>query len=598
MSTAGSSRTGRFLLRSLLGLALTAAVASPAALANRADFDLSFGTDGVVRLAVQEQSQLIDLAVQPDGRIVGVGFAEQGGVRQWAVVRFNSDGSLDSGFGNNGVTLLAPPPSRTIGLDVPRNVVVNSTGHILVCGESTLMRLTPQGLLDISYGTGGSYVPPLASNQSYPMLLDLVPSGDGGFYLSGGLYMVWVPLPSYATRNAAVIKLTDAGLIDTTFAANGVAYVQPVYPPRFYAEASSVLPSGGAIYLGGAEQNRQGRDTTGTVYKMGSDGTHDVQFSTSGGNGSLRLFSGDWNNASYVAALARQSSGALLVAGVVGGFLGSELAIKRIFPDGTVDASFTDLRIAGVGGAYTTRPSPQLLIDTDDYIVASGFGSDMASLMGLLPNGAVDPSFGNNGLAAMPFGGSRVRQLVRQPDGKYLAIGGSEYGSAYGSTAGAGGAMYIARLRGSALIPPELVTTPDSGGSFTLANGSPGQSQLLGTIGFGNRGGDPLVITNCTASAGFSVGGNFPLTIATGTSQSVPVSCSMPGAPLTTQAGTLTCSGINDTDETSVSYSLSCTSGAGAVATSVPAASRGVLALMAAALALLGLGAFRRRSSI
>lgn len=591
MITAGSSRTGRFLLRSLLGLALTAAVASPAAQANRADFDLSFGTDGVVRLAVLEVSSLVDLAVQPDGRIVAVGYAEQGGNRQWAVVRFNTDGSLDSSFGTNGVTLLTPPPASTAEASIARNVVINSTGQILVAGQTTLMRLTPQGQLDLSYGTGGSYVPPLAPDQTGPLLLDLAPSGDGGFYLSGALSMVWVPLPIYATSNVMVIKLTDAGLVDTSFAANGVAYVPPVLT-RFFADASAVLPSGGAIYLGGAEQNRQHQDSVGAAYKLGSNGTFDPSFGdTTTWGGSLRLFSEYTFNSSYVSALARQSSGALLVAGKIGGFMSNYLGIRRILPDGTTDAGFTPVRTeATVATNYTTRPAPQLLVDTDDHFVASGFGTDGASLLGLLPNGATDPDFGSSGLAAMPFGGSQTRQLARQSDGKYLVIGGGEYGNV-------GGAMYIARLRGSALIPPELVATPDSGGSFTLANGSPGQSQLLGTIGFSNRGGDPLVVTSCTASAGFSVGGTFPLTIATGTSQSVPVSCSMPGTPLTTQAGTLTCSGINDTDETSVSYSLSCTSGAGAVATSVPAASRGVLALMAAALALLGLGAFRRRRS-
>ncbi|MCQ4166697.1 delta-60 repeat domain-containing protein [Tahibacter harae] len=575
-------------MRTILGAALAATLASPAALANRADFDLSFGTDGVVRLPLLEQSSLVDLAVQPDGRIVAVGYAEQGGVRQWAVVRFNSDGSLDSSFGTNGVTLLAAPQAGSALAAVPRNVAVNSTGHILVAGQTALMRLTPQGQLDLSYGTGGTYVPPLAPDQGGPLLLDLVPSGDGGFYLGGALSMVWVPLPTYATRNVMVIKLTDAGLIDTSFATNGVAYVPPVLT-RFFAEASAVLPVGGAIYLGGAEQNRQNQDAAGTAYKLGSDGTFDPSFGSAALSGSLRLFSEYWFNSSYVSALARQSSGALLAAGKIGGFMGNYFGIRRILADGTTDAAFTPVRIeTTVAIDYAIRPAPQLLVDTDDHIVASGFGADAASLLGLLPDGAIDPDFGSNGLAAMPFGGSQTRQLARQADGKYLVIGGGESG-------GAGGAMYIARLRGTALIPPELVATPAAGGSFSVTGGTPGQSQLLGTIDFANRGGDPLVVASCTASAGFSVGGTFPLTIATGASQSVPVSCTMPVTPLTAQTGTLTCSGINDTDEPSISYSLSCTSGAAAVTTPVPAAGRGALALLAAALALLGLGAFRRR---
>lgn len=586
-------RASRFLLRRLFGAALAALLASPVALANRADFDLSFGTDGVVRLALLEQSSLVDLALQPDGRIVAVGVAEQGGVRQWAVVRFNSDGSLDAGFGTNGVTLLAAPPSASAIAAAPRNVAVNSTGHILVAGQTKLMRLTPQGQLDLSYGTGGSYVPPLAPDQGGPLLLDMVPSGDGGFYLGGALSMVWVSLPSYSTRNVMVIKLTNAGLIDTTFATNGVAYLPGIWEQRFIADASAVLFSGGAIFLGGIEQNRMSRSAAGSVYKLSSAGAQDINFGTGAPAGAAQLFSGYVDHPSYVSALARQSSGAVLAGGVVGEFFNPKLALTRIFPDGAVDASFARLYVDVIPDTtnFLTRDSPQLLVDTDDHIVVSGLGADAASVLGLLPNGAVDPDFGSSGLVAMPFGGRRVRQLALQPDGKYLAIGSGESGSA-------GGAMYIARLRGSALIPPELVAAPAAGGRLSVTGGTPGGSQPLGAIEFTNRGGDPLVITGCVASAGFSVGGAFPLTIATGAGQSVPVSCTMPITPLTLQAGTLTCSGINDTDEPSISYALSCTSGAAAVAAPVPAAGRGVLAVLAAALALLallGLAGYRRR---
>lgn len=67
--------------------------------ANRADLDLAFGVDGVVRLAVVNGG-FNDLVVQPDGKIVAVATSETAG---WAIARYNSDGSLDVTFGNGGV---------------------------------------------------------------------------------------------------------------------------------------------------------------------------------------------------------------------------------------------------------------------------------------------------------------------------------------------------------------------------------------------------------------------------------------------------------------------------------------------------------------
>jgi uncharacterized delta-60 repeat protein len=69
--------------------------------------DLTFGDNGVVILAVSASNDaLTSVAVQNDGKIVATGYARNGIHDDFAVVRLNSDGSLDSGFGTGGVRLI------------------------------------------------------------------------------------------------------------------------------------------------------------------------------------------------------------------------------------------------------------------------------------------------------------------------------------------------------------------------------------------------------------------------------------------------------------------------------------------------------------
>src|SRR5262245_18432290 len=67
--------------------------------------DPSFGTAGVATTVVNGQGDTIRaLAVQPNGKIVAVGYSTSSvtGIN-FAVVRYNTDGSVDGTFGTNGI---------------------------------------------------------------------------------------------------------------------------------------------------------------------------------------------------------------------------------------------------------------------------------------------------------------------------------------------------------------------------------------------------------------------------------------------------------------------------------------------------------------
>ena len=68
--------------------------------------DLSFGNNGKVTTTFGGISdQGLGSVVQPDGKIVVVGFSNASGNNNFALARYNPDGSLDSSFGTNGLII-------------------------------------------------------------------------------------------------------------------------------------------------------------------------------------------------------------------------------------------------------------------------------------------------------------------------------------------------------------------------------------------------------------------------------------------------------------------------------------------------------------
>jgi uncharacterized delta-60 repeat protein len=96
-----------------------------------------------------------DVAIQPDGKIVGVGRRMGGDVNAAIVVRFNTDGSLDTSFDSDG--------SASVPLSAARTVALQPSGKIVVAGDSGftemgVARLNTDGSLDTFFGTNGVVV--------------------------------------------------------------------------------------------------------------------------------------------------------------------------------------------------------------------------------------------------------------------------------------------------------------------------------------------------------------------------------------------------------------------------------------------------------
>lgn len=91
------------------------------------DLDTSFGTNGIVTTTISGTDIIYGAALQPDGKIVAVGLA--GG--NFGIVRYTSNGSLDSTFGTNGIVT-----TDLGGSDQAYAAVLQPDGKIVAIGTA------------------------------------------------------------------------------------------------------------------------------------------------------------------------------------------------------------------------------------------------------------------------------------------------------------------------------------------------------------------------------------------------------------------------------------------------------------------------------
>ncbi|MFD4509682.1 calcium-binding protein [Streptomyces sp. NPDC058457] len=212
--------------------------------------DQSFGGDGKVTTALgsssQEGGDVRALAVQPDGKVVVAG--EVGTTRfDFVLVRYNTDGSLDTGFGTNGI-------QRTDfgDYDSAEALAVQPDGRIVAAGSSggrtALARYNPDGTPDPAFGGNGQVVTPGAGAEDMKLQSDgrIVVAGTG----PGGFTVL-----RYNTDGGLDSGFGNGGRVATSFGGNEAAHGVAVQPDGRIVAVGQGGPGTDfalARYLGGA----------------------------------------------------------------------------------------------------------------------------------------------------------------------------------------------------------------------------------------------------------------------------------------------------------------------------------------------------------
>jgi uncharacterized delta-60 repeat protein len=393
--------------------------------------DAAFGSGGIVTTDFAGGDDAASaVAIQSDGKIVAVGAAYMGSATRgdFALARYNTDGSLDATFGVGG-KVTTDFYQRG---DAANAVVIQSDGKIVVGGTTRnsilhqfqlgLARYNTDGSLDAAFGTGGLVSTTILGLDDEILALALQTDGKivaAGYTYIGGLNYDFAIARYSGTDGSLDASFGTGGIVTTDFA-GGDDNVNSV-----------VIQSDGKIVVAGhAYSAGPGYDFALARYS-GVDGSLDPTF---GSGGKVTTdFSGGFDAAG---PLVMQPGGLLLVAGVAtSGSGNSDFALARYHAvDGSLDATF------GTGGKVTTDfsggpDSATAVLLTASRIVAVGLatkpvtGRDLA-LARYMSDGTLDSAWGNAGKVTTDTTGSTPNEILAmatQTDGKIVAAGTSAW---------------------------------------------------------------------------------------------------------------------------------------------------------------------------
>jgi uncharacterized delta-60 repeat protein len=200
--------------------------------------DPAFNGTGIVRTDVTSGSDSANsAALQADGKIVVSGVAN-GNI---LVARYNTDGALDSTFGNSG-KVVVPQAGRGLDIAVLPNgkILVGGYGSNGVNDDFVLLRLTATGSLDTSFASTGMVFTPMSAGTDYG--IDLVVQGDGKIVLGGYT-------GTGASSDFALARFTPDGSLDATFGTGGKLLVS-FSSREDHCNAIALQPDGKIVAVG------------------------------------------------------------------------------------------------------------------------------------------------------------------------------------------------------------------------------------------------------------------------------------------------------------------------------------------------------------
>lgn len=290
--------------------------------------DTTFGTNGKVITDFGGPSDVgTSVTIQSDGRIVVAGGSKQGTYSDFALARYNSDGSLDGTFGTGGKVLTDFGSPSESGY----SVIMQNDGKIVVAGKDydgfnydpghdfVLARYKNNGTLDSTFGSGGKVTTDLGSNDDYGFSAAI--QSDGKIVVAGHSYLAY-------NGDFALVRYNSDGTLDSTFNTDGKVFTD--FGGSGECGYSVAIQTDGKIVVAGVKGNVYPNDDF-ALARYNSDGTLDNTF---GSGGKVTTdFGGNTIDKSYSVAI--QGDGKIVVVGYSGNSSNHDFAVAR-YNSGTV----------------------------------------------------------------------------------------------------------------------------------------------------------------------------------------------------------------------------------------------------------------------
>jgi uncharacterized delta-60 repeat protein len=343
--------------------------------------DAAFGAAGAAQAEFaggNDQAEAV--ARQPDGKLVAAGWAATDSTSsdiEFAIARFNADGTLDSTFSGDGKATTNFTSSADFGYDV----AIDAAGRILVVGTAGL---------DSFGGTVGDF---------------------------------------------ALARYNPDGTPDVTFGPDGKKVIDFAGSPssQDIAYGVAVQSDGKTVVAGTA-----GRDTAGSTHvrdfaltRLNADGSLDTGFGSSGRATTEFPLKG-----SDISSVALAADGKIIAAGRAGGGANADFALARYLPNGVLDSAFDGDGTTTVDFFGGGDEANDVVIDPlEGKIVAAGFAQPDSALRFALArfntDGSLDTGFGTSGKVVTQIGTvalnhTQGRAVAMQDDGKIVLAGATQ----------------------------------------------------------------------------------------------------------------------------------------------------------------------------
>ena len=380
------------------------------------DLDPTFDSDGIQITPIGPREDYAkSVALQSDGKIVVAGYSYNGSNQDFAIVRYNTDGSLDTTFSTDGKQTTPIGSSN----DYAHSVAMQGDGKIVVAGYArigstdyfAIVRYNTDGSLDTTFSTDGKET--TAIGVSTDIGQSVVVQSDSKIIVAGYSY-------NGSNQDFAVVRYNTDGSLDTTFSGDGK---QTTAIGSGHDLARSVaLQSDGKIVVAGNAANGSNDDFA--VVRYNTDGSLDTTFSGDGKQ--LTDISSTRDNGQSVVL---QSDGKIVVVGKTYFELYEIFAIVRYNTDGSLDTSFDTDGIQTTIIGIVSDLASSVVLQGDGKIVVAGasqnnFTYDFA-VVRYNTDGSLDTSFASDGIqtTSIGSGADEGKSVVLQSDGKIVVAG-------------------------------------------------------------------------------------------------------------------------------------------------------------------------------
>jgi len=360
----------------------------------------TFGDGGYAIFAVNPTfDELHDVVVREDGYIYSIGATQMSDYTAF-VSRHDPNGIIDESFADNGF----------FTYDIPNYCGYARGGHCYEDGsvvfgihafdivyysdcDAHLVKLTPDGSLDYSFGTNGHVK--FNDGSMKTTLEDIQVLPDGRIVMIG-----------YQNDRLIVICYNANGTLDTTFGTNG--YIKPEFTTTLngvYAKGSCVQDDGKIVVCGMADA--ENNTYTGFVVRINPNGTLDSTFGTSE-PGLSKIDAGNDGHTDFCMEPAMQSTGKIVVCGHT--WKGQNPALEyavfvtRLNENGSIDETFGSNGFvdAEFDQGHENDAEAIVVSATDDISVAgwtyNGIGTKHMFVFNVMSDGTPNLKYGEGGM--------------------------------------------------------------------------------------------------------------------------------------------------------------------------------------------------------